>query len=173
MRDPAPEPEWRLPDQPDPDPGGRPVHAVLISLLALAVLCCGGVGLVRAFTGGDDAPDTGAVAGGWREPAPFARATTAAVPLVPRVAVRTSASKAPPKRTKRPSSKPATKKPTTRPTTKPTTRPTPSPTVTAEGPIVRPGAFCSPVGAIGYTAKGKMMRCTRRTGEARARWRAV
>ena len=162
MRDPAPEPEWRLPDQPDPDPGGRPVHAVLISLLALVVLCCGGVGVVRTATGGDDAPDTGAVAGDWREPAPVARTTTTAAVLpLPTVAVRTSASTAPPKRTKRPATK------------KPRTKPTPSPTVTAQGPIVRAGAFCSPVGAIGYTEKGTMMRCTRRLGEIRARWRAA
>jgi hypothetical protein len=166
MRDPAPEPEWRLPDQPDPAPGRRPVHAVLISLVALAVLCCGGVGAVRALTGGDS-PEAGPVSGEWREATPSA---PAALLPVPRVPVRISVSKTPkaPKasRTKRPSTRPATKA-----TKTPTRRPAPAPT--AAGPIVRAGAFCAPVGAIGYTAKGKMMRCTRRPGDLRARWRAV
>ncbi|GGM83226.1 hypothetical protein GCM10007977_100710 [Dactylosporangium sucinum] len=59
---------------------------------------------------------------------------------------------------------------------KKTTKP-PAPKTTAPGggggPIVTPGAFCSPEGAIGYTSKGTKMRCTRKPGEDRARWRAA
>ena len=38
---------------------------------------------------------------------------------------------------------------------------------------VHPGAFCSPEGAYGRTVKGTLMRCTRKAGEERARWRAA
>src|SRR5690242_134513 len=143
MRDPTPEPEWRppepewrLPEQdagPDPRADGRPVRAVLISLLALAVLCCGGGGFIRAFTGGGTtSAGAGTAAGDWQEPKPFARSTTATA-LLP-VPVTTSGAGKTPKRPKRPSTRPAKKartKATTKPTPRRTTSPAPSPTITA------------------------------------------
>jgi outer membrane biosynthesis protein TonB len=65
--------------------------------------------------------------------------------------------------TTRPKPKPTTKKPTTKPTSKPPSG--------QQG--VHPGAFCTPEGATGYTSKGTKMRCTRKSGEDRARWRAA
>ena len=37
--------------------------------------------------------------------------------------------------------------------------------------VVHPGAFCSPVGAKGRTSKGTPMKCSRKAGDPRARWR--
>lgn len=46
----------------------------------------------------------------------------------------------------------------------------------AEGPpdvpTVTAGAYCDPVGARGVTKRGTPMRCTRKPGDARARWRS-
>jgi hypothetical protein len=36
---------------------------------------------------------------------------------------------------------------------------------------VHPGAYCTPEGATGHTTAGTLMRCTRKAGETRARWR--
>ncbi|MEU8334717.1 hypothetical protein [Micromonospora tulbaghiae] len=69
-------------------------------------------------------------------------------------------------RTTAPSRKPAPKATTVKP--KPTTAKPPS---GQQG--VHPGAFCTPVGAIGYTSKGTKMRCTKKDGDIRARWRAA
>jgi outer membrane biosynthesis protein TonB len=67
--------------------------------------------------------------------------------------------------------KPAVKATTHQPAPKPTTKkPTPKPTTAG---AVHPGAFCSPEGATGRTSKGTPMRCTRKAGEDRARWRAA
>ncbi|MFG2043032.1 hypothetical protein [Dactylosporangium sp. NPDC048998] len=66
-----------------------------------------------------------------------------------------------------------TKKATPEPTK--TTKP-PAPKTTqppAPGPIVHPGAFCSPEGGIGYTSAGTKMRCTLKAGEKQPRWRAA
>jgi outer membrane biosynthesis protein TonB len=74
---------------------------------------------------------------------------------------------------KKPTAKPTTRKPSPKP--KPTTK-KPSPKPTTKPPssgIVHPGAFCSPVGALGHTSKGTLMRCTLKSGEPRARWRAA
>ena len=170
MRDPVPEEEWRLPDQAESVGGARkvkPAHAVLGSLLALVLLCCGGTAAVRALTGGSgDA--TGAAT--WQQPSTAPPVTTQPAPPLPTVPVRTTSAKpSKSKKSKKPTTRPTTRKPTTRPTTSPTA----TPTTTAPGPIVRAGAFCSPVGAIGVTVTGKLMRCTRRAGEERARWRAA
>ncbi|WP_439677257.1 hypothetical protein [Embleya sp. MST-111070] len=43
----------------------------------------------------------------------------------------------------------------------------------ASGNIVHPGAFCSPVGAMGVTDKGTAMVCSVKAGDSRARWRAA
>jgi hypothetical protein len=57
---------------------------------------------------------------------------------------------------------------TTKPAPPKTTQPPANP-----GPIVHPGAFCSPEGAIGYTSAGTRMRCTLKAGESQPRWRAA
>ncbi|MEU0560008.1 hypothetical protein [Dactylosporangium sp. NPDC006015] len=57
-----------------------------------------------------------------------------------------------------------------------TTKPAPPKTTAPAGGgnnNVHPGAFCSPEGAIGHTSTGTLMRCTRKPGEDRARWRAA
>lgn len=62
-----------------------------------------------------------------------------------------------------------------------TATPKPSPTTstqpppTSPNPIrgVHPGAFCSPVGALGYTDKGTLMRCSVTPTDGRARWRSA
>jgi hypothetical protein len=57
--------------------------------------------------------------------------------------------------------------PTHRPTPRPTHRATPKP---APARVVHPGAYCSPGGATGVTAKGTPMECK---GPGRNRWRAA
>lgn len=61
-------------------------------------------------------------------------------------------------------------------------RPTPTKTRTrTSAPVqhgVHPGAFCSPHGAIGYTAKGTRMRCSKKAGDTGPngpywRWRSA
>jgi hypothetical protein len=71
--------------------------------------------------------------------------------------------------------RPTTAKPrTTAPKPRPTTRkPKPKPTTESTRSGVHPGAFCSPEGAMGTTVKGTLMRCTLKSGEDRARWRAA
>ncbi len=39
------------------------------------------------------------------------------------------------------------------------------------GSSVHPGAFCSPVGAVGYTADGTRMLCSSKPSGSEARWR--
>lgn len=65
--------------------------------------------------------------------------------------------------------------PTTKPAAPKTTKPAPPKTTAPAhpGPIVHPGAFCSPEGAIGYTSAGTRMRCTLKAGEKQPRWRAA
>jgi hypothetical protein len=48
--------------------------------------------------------------------------------------------------------------------------PAPAP---AQGPVVHPGAFCSPQGAVGVTSSGTAMVCTTTATDSRARWRAA
>jgi hypothetical protein len=38
---------------------------------------------------------------------------------------------------------------------------------------VHPGALCSPAGALGYTANGKLMRCSPSATDSRNRWRVA
>jgi hypothetical protein len=66
---------------------------------------------------------------------------------------------------------------TTAPAVKPTTIPAPTPapatpTPVAASPVqgVHPGAYCAPVGAFGYTNRGRLMQCSSENG-AQARWR--
>jgi outer membrane biosynthesis protein TonB len=116
--------------------------------------------------------------------APAAAATTAAdattdatpaidpaVTTAPAVAPPPATVAAKPATTRKPAAKPATHKPSPKPTTK---KPAPKPTTKAPtGTFVHPGAFCSPAGATGYTSKGTKMRCTFKSGDTRARWRAA
>jgi hypothetical protein len=164
-----PNPSWTQPTAPQPQQKKRSTtKAVLLSVLAVLVLCCGGSWIIGTVTGHDKpgsktaqpllvfpsaqaaAPD--AVA------ASVVPATTSAAPAP--TPTRTTAA---PKKTASPKPKPA---PTTR---KPTPKPKPT-TVSAQSGV-RPGAFCAPEGALGTTVKGTLMRCTLKAGEDRARWR--
>lgn len=77
----------------------------------------------------------------------------------------------PPTTTQPPTTLPPTTEPPT--TAAPPPPPPPPPTTAAPAPRdgVRPGAFCSPEGAEGYTDAGTYMVCST-NGEPRARWRA-
>jgi hypothetical protein len=58
-----------------------------------------------------------------------------------------------------------------RPVSKPTPQPKPKPTPPATGlPVVHPGAFCSPPGALGVTDKGTPMICKLDSKGLRYRW---
>jgi hypothetical protein len=61
----------------------------------------------------------------------------------------------------------------TKPVTEPAPRPTPQPTSPSRVQGVHPGSFCSPEGALGFTVKGTLMRCSFKTGDIRARWRSA
>ncbi|MGO4603655.1 HNH endonuclease family protein [Terrabacter sp. 2YAF2] len=65
--------------------------------------------------------------------------------------------------------------PTVTPAPRPAPQPSPSPSPAAPSPRqgVHPGAFCSPAGALGYTSAGTLMRCSYKSGDTRARWRAA
>jgi hypothetical protein len=65
----------------------------------------------------------------------------------------------------------ATHRPTVTRTAAPTHRAAPTHTAPPPARVVHPGAYCAPEGATGRTAKGTLMRCTLKDGEARARWR--
>src|SRR3954471_18132377 len=123
----SPDPSWQLPLPPDSGPERRrvkPVHLLLGSLLALALLCCGGAVAVEVFTG-DKSDKSGAAA--------------IKGPAVPSDEPTTSAVKAPVASSATPSATPSksstakprstTRTPTAEPTTRPPTkRPTPTPT---------------------------------------------
>jgi hypothetical protein len=63
--------------------------------------------------------------------------------------------------------------PTPKPAPKPAPEPAPEPASPTMVQGVHPGAFCSPAGAMGYTTKGTLMRCTFKAGDIRARWRSA
>ncbi|MEW1951982.1 HNH endonuclease family protein [Terrabacter sp. NPDC080008] len=71
-----------------------------------------------------------------------------------------------PKPTSKPAPKPA-------PAPPPAPKPAPKPASPATVQGVHPGAFCAPQGALGYTVKGTLMRCTFKSGDIRARWRSA
>jgi len=172
----SPDPSWQLPLPPDSGPERRrvkPVHLLLGSLLALALLCCGGAAAVEVFSGGKSDKSGAASIKGPAvpsdEPTTEAVTTTAAAPGATPSETPTPSSS--PRKSSTPKPRPTTRKPTTEPTTRPPTK-SPTPTTTPL-PIVRPGTFCAPVGALGVTARGKLMRCTRLSEDDRPRWRAV
>jgi len=77
-----------------------------------------------------------------------------------------------PKTTTAPATKaPATKAPTTKKAEPAPTKSSAKKESTSQ--VVHPGAFCTPEGARGITTKGTAMRCTLKSGEARARWRSA
>jgi hypothetical protein len=135
-----------------------------LTVLALIALCVGGVATLGSFL--DDPADT-----------PKAASTTAPRPLLATPEQTTvpvtpaGTRKATPSHTVKASTKPTRK--VTKPAPRPTTRkPTPKPThTTSTRKGVQQGAFCSPEGARGTTSAGTAMRCTRKAGEDRARWR--
>ncbi|WP_433290764.1 hypothetical protein ACQP2F_23735 [Actinoplanes sp. CA-030573] len=176
MRDRTPPPSFRLPVQSEPGPEERKVtgaQAILLSIIAMALVCCAGGFAISLFTsdGGKRAaavtqvttaaqppvtePATGpATTAPATEPATTAPATTA--PARTEATTKVAAKPAPTTK------KPTTKKPTT-------TRPTGTTTPAGNAP----GAPCSPVGKFGHSSTGELMRCVRKPGEDRARWRKV
>jgi cell division septation protein DedD len=169
----SPDPSWQLPLPPDAGPERRrvkPVHLLVGSLLALALLCCGGAAAVEVFTSGK--PGKTAAAGPASDPA-AAPTTDPTAPAVQPAVVTSATPTVTPSRSPRP--RPATHKPTTEPTTRPPTKtPPPTPTtVPPTLPVVRAGSFCEPVGAFGITARGRLMRCVQASADDRPRWRAV
>ncbi|MFG1842853.1 hypothetical protein ACGFH8_31005 [Micromonospora sp. NPDC049175] len=152
-----------------------------LGIAALLGLCCCGGGISSAFD--DDTkpvsapnsstpPAIGRLIDGDTTPTPAVGETSADATTAPPVPTPT------PTRTVKPATKPAPTK-TTAPKPKTTTvKPKPKPTTAKPStPSVRqgvhPGAFCAPEGARGVTSKGTPMRCTRKAGEERARWRAA
>ena len=161
-------------------PGGRrrlsPSTAGLLTGAALLLLCCGGItGVAVKFVNpGEDKPSA-ARAVGEPDPAeqPSPEPSAIDVPVLPvpstkvsRAATRT-ASPARPSATR-----PAGTRPTrTRPAPPPSPPATAAPTVPPAQQGVKQGAFCSPAGALGYTKKGKPMRCGPSAADASNRWR--
>ncbi|MEV4702741.1 hypothetical protein [Actinoplanes sp. NPDC049316] len=179
----TPDRPWQQPTATYPQPKKRsPLRIVLLSILGVLVLCVGST-VTLGLAGVLDDPDQPAVtqpAGDSENIAPLVGATTSRAPtatpkatadsITPpttRPAPKTTTIKPEPT-TKKQSPRPATTKPKPRPTT---VKPSPKSTTKAPGKTVTPGAFCSPVGEIGYTSKGTRMRCTLKDGEDRARWR--
>jgi hypothetical protein len=140
-----------------------------MSVLALALLCCGGVGVVAAVRGSDKpkaASDSDSTAQGNRPLLVIPSASGSPADPTPAPTI-TSAPVVPAATSHKPTVKP-------RPTTKkPTTKPKPKPTKTT-APVrtgVHPGAFCSPRGAFGLTNAGTLMQCKPSPTDSRNRWR--
>lgn len=148
----------------------RRPNVVLLALIILVVLCCGGFGLIAsAIRGGGSArpeakpalvePSPTPSSGGG--PSPSAHPTTPK----PSASTRLIATV-----------KPTTAKPTPTTARPTTTKPaTPTPTATTPGiqQGVRAGEPCSPPGALGMTAKGRLLRCGPSGTDQRDRWRAL
>ena len=149
-------------------PAKRRPNVVLLALIILVVLCCGGFGLIAsAFRGGSGKPaaapslvEPGALESSPPEPRPSAHPTTPSPSATTRLVATV---------------RPTTSKPrptTVRPTTKPAT-PTPTATTTVIQQGVRPGTLCAPPGALGMTARGRLLRCGPSADDPRDRWRAL
>lgn len=163
-------PQWQTAQQPTVRQRRiRTTKIVLLSVVAMMVLCVGGLATLGAIIGDPKAKDAASTSGtpnSFVEAPSVAPTTEEAAPVEkpsPTVAPTTVKAQPKPAVTHRvvPKPKPATKKPKPKPT-----KTTPS---TKKG--VHPGAFCSPGGALGHTSKGTLMRCTLKAGEDRARWR--
>jgi hypothetical protein len=173
---PSPQDPWLLPTAAEPAVPPRKgrfrrIHVVWLSLLALAVLCCGGVGLITVFTG-PSRPKAAGDSGAAQNNRPLLVFPSTSTPTSP-TSSSDPTSAAPVQA--QPSVRAATShKPVVKPKPKPTTRkPTPKPTKTTRpaGPFVHPGAFCAPRGARGVTSKGTPMVCKPSATDPRNRWR--
>lgn len=163
-----------------PQPPGKKKPVLMVVLLSVfgVLMLCVGTTVVLGISGAldEDKPAAGtAVDAGKAAPLIGSTSSRASTPEVTESrttgATQTrTAGPAPSQKPKpKPTTKPTTRKPKPRPTT---TRPKPRPTTEAPaGKTVTPGAFCSPEGARGVSKTGKTYRCTRKTGEDRARWR--
>jgi hypothetical protein len=140
-------------DVTSPRPKIRTTNVVALCIIAVVVLCVGGAATYGMIVG-DPKPRTTAAGEAPQELADIPTTSPTAAPPTkakPRPTV-THKTASEPKRT--------------------TTKPRPRPTNTSGGQQgVHPGAFCSPDGAHGTTSAGTAMRCTRKAGEDRARWR--
>ena len=155
----------------------KPLIIVLSSVLAVFLLFCTGIWALGTF--GPDTTTAAVSDNTTARPAFVAPTTTAALPAVeattpspPPTTATSSPTPAPTSASPKPAPKPTTVKPKPKP--KPTTKkPAPKPTTPSRQTGVHPGAFCSPVGALGTTVKGTLMRCSVKNGDDRARWRAA
>lgn len=144
-------------------------NKIALSVLGVIAFCLGGTAIIGSLAGDPAKPATSQTA---RALAVVPTPTTAVPVDDPAVETPTSAAPAAAPTSAaatRAVSKPSPAKPrphvtTTKPKPKPTTKPP------AAG-AVHPGAFCAPEGALGHTTTGTLMRCTRKAGEDRARWR--
>ena len=178
-------PSWQQPTAPQPDTKRSALKAIVLGVIAVALLCCGGGVAINAFTNDDKPaptattePDRQLAAVPTGEPVePTATVEPAATtePVVDptvtttRAAVATTPATAKPKpSTTRPKAKPTTTAPKPKPTTK---KPKPKPTSEPANTGVHPGAFCSEHGELGTTSKGTLMRCTTTAKDDRYRWR--
>jgi hypothetical protein len=158
------EPLWRStplnPSQPPDKRKVRPITVVLLAVIAIVVLCVGGLAAIGALVGGG--PKATAVmvmpSSSPATPSPTAAAPATSVTSA-RPATTTHVSVTSARASARPKPKPTTKKPTPKPTTP----------VVQMG--VRAGAFCSPQGAFGLTKTGMLMRCKPSAKDGRDRWR--
>jgi hypothetical protein len=154
------QPTAELPAQPA---GRRRIAVLLVPVLGLLVLCCGGSALVTSVFRGSSDKSSGptlVVPSSSAAPAP----TDSPYPT-PTLLPTTKAS---------PSPKPTTRKPPPATVAPPTTKPTPSAPATS-GSVqqgVRPGTFCAPRGAIGLTRRGRVLHCGPGPDDPRNRWRA-
>ncbi|MGI5181104.1 hypothetical protein ACQEVZ_32830 [Dactylosporangium sp. CA-152071] len=138
----------------------RRLTAAVIVLLALAG--CGSTakpGTQSVAAAGSASPSVSASASDSPSPSPSPSASPSAS-----VAASVPATGVPAPKTTTGAAKPTTTKPAPPKTTAP---------AGGGNNNVHPGAFCSPEGAIGHTSTGTLMRCTRKPGEDRARWRAA
>jgi len=162
------EPTVQLPVQ---APAKRRPNIVLLALIIMVVLCCGGFGLVASAIrgGGSSRPEAepslvvpSPAESSTGEPSPSAHPTTTPKPSASTklvVTVKPTTSKP----------KPTTARPTT---TKPAT-PTPSATTPGIQQGVRAGEPCSPAGAFGMTTRGRLLRCGPSATDPRNRWRPL
>jgi hypothetical protein len=129
------------------------------------IMCTGLVLLVTGCAGSSAIPSAADSSG----------ITAAMAPDSPSPVVTTQPSPWPtPTHSSRPTPRKVTHKPTSRTTTHRAAAPKPVPHTTTHKPAqmagVHPGAFCSPAGAYGHTAKGTLMQCK---GPGQPRWRAA
>jgi cytoskeletal protein RodZ len=166
---PAPEPDmpWLQPttELPAQPAGRRGLVVLLLPVIGLLVLCCGGTALTTSFFRGDTPKEA--------QPTLVVPSSTAP----PEVSSSPDPTPSAPPTTKvSATSRPPTHKPkptTARPTT---TKPKPKPTATTPTGVqqnVRVGAFCTPRGAIGVTSRGRVVRCGPSVDDPRNRWRPM